>query len=76
MYKEYLCFEYLPTQQMHKFKYETADSANTLYKLSLYISCCVIIGIEKECKVIKDYHWRKSLYSLFSEKVCYVFSKC
>jgi len=29
----------------------------------------MIVGIEKECKVIKEFHWKKSLFALFGEKV-------
>jgi len=34
----------------------------------------MVVGIEKECKVIKEFHWKKSLFALFGEKVSYLFS--
>ena len=30
---------------------------------------CVCVGIEKECRVIRDYHWNDRLRNLFASKI-------
>lgn len=34
------------------------------------INFCVIQGIEKDCCVIRDYHWRPAIKKLFEHTVC------
>ncbi len=43
----------------------------------MYVCTCVAIwptctftGIEKECRVIKEYYWRPLVKKMFEEKVC------
>lgn len=37
--------------------------------LPLLISSVILIGIEKECRVIRDFHWKTPLTKLFDTKV-------